>query len=356
MHLFFREKDFYFFEKQYFLSLIMKKLNKFKITVKKLVFKYFSKSTLWSRLHYSIIPSSFYGEHLALFSGIYRNVTEDANLGNFRRNIHRIEKGLTTSPIKKVFAESYIIETVESLKKLNQSSIDLPTISWGFYVIHQYFMIVERTEVISKAITIFEQIKPLKEVQVYKPYYAVDRNIAKISFTDFLELNQQRRSIRYYLNKTVPRDLLENAIKVALYSPSACNRQPFMFRIIDDLLLLKDAVLLPNGTLTFSDNIKTMVFIIGDLSNYFDERDKHLIYIDGSLAAMNFVLALEILGLSSCIINWPDIPQNNIKLKNFLKLNSWEQCIMAISVGYASPDCAIPSSEKKDVKTVVKFN
>ena len=50
-----------------------------------------------------------------------------------------------------------------------------------------------------------------------------------------------------------------------------------------------------------------IIVIVGELDAYEYDRDRHLIYIDGSLAAMTFMLALETLGLSSCPINWSGV-------------------------------------------------
>lgn len=40
------------------------------------------------------------------------------------------------------------------------------------------------------------------------------------------------------------------------------------------------------GATDFAENLPAMIAIVGDLSAYPYERDRHLIYIDGSLAAM----------------------------------------------------------------------
>ena len=309
-----------------------------------------------SSIYYAFVSRHFHNEHFAVISGISKNKSEIGNMGNFRRNIHRIEKGLITFPAKPVFAESCIIDTVQSLKILIKNSTDTDTIYWALGVLTTYFAKVTETETILCAKKEFHQIKKSETDNFPTIYLASDRTRSNISFEDLFELNLQRRSVRYYQNKIVPRNLVEKAIKLALQAPSACNRQPFMFRIFDEPLLIREAAQLPIGANTFSDNMKMMIFIIGDLSNYFDERDKHLIYIDSSLAVMSFVLALETLGLSSCIINWSDIPANNKKLKLFLNLEKWEQCVMSISVGYADPLCGILSSVKKEYKNVIKYN
>lgn len=305
---------------------------------------------------YYAFSGRFRDEHFAVATGINKNKKMLDNLGNFRRNIHRIEKGLITVPSKPVFAEDYILETVETHIRFLTNDKDVNTSTWANGILTKYFESVKDTPVIASARKRFEQVNTPKIDENISPYCSRERSLGAVNYESFLKLCQQRRSVRYYTNQTVERSLIEKAIQTATLSPSACNRQPFQYRIIDDPELLKKAVKLPKGATTFADNIPVLVFLIGDLSNYFSERDRHLIYIDSSLSSMSFLYALETLGLSSCIINWSDISENNLKLKKLLNLDDWEQCILTISVGYAAAEGGIPISCKKDTRNIIKYN
>jgi nitroreductase len=63
------------------------------------------------------------------------------------------------------------------------------------------------------------------------------------------------------------------------------------------------------GTSGFYENFPCVVVLIGKVRAFPFERDRHVIYFDASLAAMAFQFALEVQGVSSCCINWPDIPE-----------------------------------------------
>ena len=325
--------------------------------MQKLFAPLFTVSSYLTCLYY-FFSGDFKDEQFAVLNGIqkYRKQEGAGRISYLRRNIHRIEKGLITEPRKLVFAETYIEKTVQMLKEMIFQPEDLATNKWALGVLTQYFDTVNKTEKIKNANKEFIKIKNGSENNLPCTYNSNKRIQANVSYDDILQLNMQRRSVRYYLNKKVPHELIEKAILVALQAPSACNRQPYIFRIVDDENFLKEAVKLPPGANNFSNNIKMMVFVIGDLSYYFDEKDKHLIYIDSSLAVMNFIIALETLGLSSCVINWADIPVRNNSLVRLLKLKKWERCVTTISVGYANPEGGIPSSLKKELQTVVKYN
>jgi len=96
--------------------------------------------------------------------------------------------------------------------------------------------------------------------------------------------------------------------------------------------------------------------VIGRLRAYPEERDRHVIYIDGALAAMSFMLALETVGLSSCAINWPDVAAHEEKIAKLLGLAPDERVVMLIGFGHADPDGKIPYSAKKPLASMRHWN
>ncbi len=51
---------------------------------------------------------------------------------------------------------------------------------------------------------------------------------------------KERRSIRNYLDKEVPKEIIEEIIEAGKYAPSAENRQPWKFIVITDKVLIKE--------------------------------------------------------------------------------------------------------------------
>ena len=50
----------------------------------------------------------------------------------------------------------------------------------------------------------------------------------------FIELVRHRTSCRAYDPKPVPRDYLERMLEAARLAPSACNKQPWRFAVVED--------------------------------------------------------------------------------------------------------------------------
>jgi len=190
----------------------------------------------------------------------------------------------------------------------------------------------------------------------YIPYEKNNAILSTITFDQLTLLFEQRRSVRWYDKKPIPRNLIEKAINIAALAPSACNRQPFNFHYIDEHKEVKSIAELAMGTKGFSDNLPAIFVITGDLSAYPYERDRHIIYIDASLAAMQLMLALETLGLSTCPINWPDIESRELGMQKKLGLSIEERPVMLLSVGYAKKSGKIPFSQKKDSSLLLKYH
>ena len=136
----------------------------------------------------------------------------------------------------------------------------------------------------------------------------------RVTFEQFRALAERRRSVRWFLVQPVPRELIDRAVVAAGLSPSACNRQPFVLRIFDEPTLVQEVSAIPLGTEGYNENIPVIIVVVGRLRSFFHERDRHLIYIDGSLAAMSLALALKALGLSTCSINWADLATQERKM------------------------------------------
>jgi len=145
-------------------------------------------------------------------------------------------------------------------------------------------------------------------------------------------------------------------VAVAALSPSACNLQPFEFRVFDKPELTEKVASIATGTVGFGHNFPTIVVLLGKLHAWPGEQDRHLIYIDASLAAMAFLLALEAQGLSSCCLNWPELEPQERRMGKLLGLEPDERVIMLITLGYPDPEGLVTYSQKKPWAELRSFN
>lgn len=328
--------------------------------------KFFSKTRLGSSFYYFAVNSQFRREMHAVLNGRVKHLKESTNqkesLYTLVRNIHRIEKGLLMIPRREVFAVDFLVETLDQFESIfvsNQCVVG-SQIKWAYDVLKEYFQVTAQHIVIDRQRDRFQKIiSDFGEGNLYVrsiPYRRNMENRPQISYEDFLQLTKFRRSVRWFLQERVPRDLVDKALLAANQSPSACNRQPFEYRIIDDPELLKEVVNIPMGIKGYQHNVPMLIVTIGNLDAYFNERDRHVIYIDASLSNMSLILALETLKLSSCSINWPDIEHLEEKMSKSLKLQPHQRPIMCMAVGYPDPEGMVAYSEKMNLDSLRKFN
>ena len=335
------------------------------LSVELAYFRFITAVPFFSSVHYGLLSSSFRREHHGVARGkkryLVRQQQHQLNRYLLRRNIHRLEKGLLMRPRRPVFAVDYIGETVTGLQNAIQSEDhDEGEIKWACDVLQAYFQAVslENTAVLD-AKNKFDMLTiGLTQTNdcSFIPYARDLTESPTIDYKQLLALAERRRSVRWYRPQLVPRKLVDQALHVAGLSPSACNRQPFEFRIYDDPDLIGNIGSLPLGTAGFYPNFPMIIVIVGKLEAYFRERDRHLIYIDSSLAAMSFMFALETLGLSSCAINWGEVADREQKMCQLLHLEPDERPIMLMSVGYADESGLVAYSQKRDLDHIRSYN
>jgi nitroreductase len=318
-------------------------------------------------LFYGLTPSFAWEQRAALYGRIMHQREVQTLSGEgmrycLRRSIHRIEKGLIMRPRREVFAESYIEQAVEQFARLARNGDPAgpngdPLLPWAADVLGAYFAAVNSSPAIDRARARYHEVIRHTGYQPgeCRPYYR-DLRPLSISYEDLLELARRRRSVRWYQQKPVPRELIDRAIEVARWSPSACNRQPFEFRIFDDPELVRKIAGLPMGAAHFFERFPCVVVVVGKMRAFALERDRHLIYLDAGLAAMAFQFALEVQGVSSCSINWPEIPHLERRMQQALSLNMDDRPVLLISLGYPDPEGMVPFSQKKSLDELRSYN
>jgi nitroreductase len=341
-------------------------LLKFRVRVLIASVWFFSRSRFLASLYYCFFNRQFAREHQSVLKGRLVYLQEKGANKNsstlLRRNIHRIEKGLIMRPKKKIFALNYIQETVRAFHiACNNDTHDAQELKWARDILTMYFSVV-KLNLLNPAIKkMFDSANgsrsdiDIDDEESSIPYYFFNKKKSQITTKQFLALCIQRRSVRWFEQKMVARSLLEQAIEIASLAPSACNRQPYQFHIANDKILSQKLINIPLGTKGFGQNVPCTIVVTADLGYYPTERDRHLIYIDSTLASMQLMLALETLGLSSCPINWPDIEDKEQQMASLLELADTVRPIMLIAVGYGLVDGKIPYSQKKSGGQLINY-
>lgn len=166
---------------------------------------------------------------------------------------------------------------------------------------------------------------------------------------NFMDLVNKRDSARRYLDKPVPRELVDQCLEAARLAPSACNSQPWSFIIIDDREKINEIVdKTMSGLYSLNKFVKTapvLIVAITENSVYYARmggmfRGVQYNLIDIGITCDHLTLRAAELDLGTCWLGW----FNEKKLKKILDLPKSTQIDIVLSLGY--PDPAVPTRKK----------
>ncbi len=172
---------------------------------------------------------------------------------------------------------------------------------------------------------------------------------------NFSELCLKRESTRSYIDKPVDRKIIEEILKDAINSPSACNSQPWKFVVCEngktlanyitreDLPINKWANQVPVYIVLCETKAKLMSILTCD--------SQHYAAFDAGSAATTICYSATEKGVSSCIIGCFD----EQGIKDFLSIPEDVKVKMLIALGY-SESTEPRAKMRKDFDTLVSFN
>lgn len=169
----------------------------------------------------------------------------------------------------------------------------------------------------------------------------------------FRVLAEARRSVRDFLPRRVDDEVLQEAVRIAQLSPSACNRQPCRVYLVSDDERKQTLLSYQNGNRGFGHLAPHVAIVTADEQCFFDASERHEPYIDGGLFSMSFILALRTQGVGSCCLNWCVPPANDKAVHRLFDVPASQRIVMLIAIGYAPDDCMVPRSPRRDTAGIL---
>ncbi len=195
----------------------------------------------------------------------------------------------------------------------------------------------------------------------------------------FYDLMNQRRSVRYFSEKAVPRELIELAITTASTSPSGAHRQPWRFVAIGNSQIKRQIrmaaeaeerisyesrmppewleALAPMGTNWEKPYLERVPWIVVVFEETYglgpDGSHCKNYYVKESvgMACGLFIAALQNMGLATLT----HTPSPMKFLSDLLGRPANEKPFVLIPVGYAAKNCTVPDLKRKPIQDVVEW-
>ena len=160
-----------------------------------------------------------------------------------------------------------------------------------------------------------------------------------------VDLILSRRSIRRYENKNIPEEILQQILETGRQAPSAANRQPIRFVIVNDHDILKN--LCDNLITRFVKNAPVVIVGCADIKSLLTGK---WAVVDTTIAMQNMVIAAWALGIGSCWIG----ACNEKKVKKLLKIPDKWKVVALLTFGY--PAEQPKQKKKKPIEKMFSFN
>ncbi len=160
---------------------------------------------------------------------------------------------------------------------------------------------------------------------------------------------KERRSVRVFQDKVVPKERIDDVIEAASYAPSACNQQLWKFVVITDQkikdLLVNEAKC---GKIIQTSPVVIAVFYVEQKG-----MDRFTNYMSASAAIQNMLLRAYELGLGAC---WISYRGDQLWAEEILGLSSNDlvELISFVVLGYPAEHPKPP--EKRDLKEIMCKN
>ena len=157
---------------------------------------------------------------------------------------------------------------------------------------------------------------------------------------DVFEAVQQRRSIRAYQDKPVPRETIEKILEAGRLAPSARNSEPWHFIVVTDAE--KRKALSKGMFAKFLTQVPAVIVACGD-----HKASPDWYAVDVGLAVENMVLTATGEGLGTCCVG----SFNEKDVKAVLKIPENFEVIVMIAVGYSAQKVDLSSKLLNLVRT-----
>ena len=207
--------------------------------------------------------------------------------------------------------------------------------------------------------------------------YAPDEMLARARA--FYEEMKQRRTVRDFSDRAVPRALIQDCLRTAGTAPNGANQQPWHFVVVQDLAIKKEIrlaaeeeerafyhgrateewleALAPLGTDEHKPFLETAPYLIAIFAQSYGldangEKIKHYYATESVGIATGFLItALHHAGLATLT----HTPSPMKFLNQILDRPSNERPFLLLVVGYPAENTAVPNISKKSLEEIATF-
>lgn len=270
------------------------------------------------------------------------------------RLYHTIEKGLSYLNYRAGFGKENVAALILSLEQYSKRyDVNKFFYQTALSVLNEYIRKnaeygVEDKELNKRVSALPGKVNEAGRVIRFVPLS--EEELENVSYKKFVET---RHSIRHFSKQPIEMERVENAIKLAQYTPSACNRQGWKTYIIQDKDVLEKVLKNQNGNRGFGQEFDKLLLVVGDLRCFNRDREVFQVYIDGGMYAMRVLDSLYYEKIASVPLSASLTKEQEENVRTLLKIDPAEVLIMFIGIGNYPDECQTTKSERKPAEYII---
>ena len=267
---------------------------------------------------------------------------------------HVVEKGMSLKKVRLGYGQENIKRLISFLKMYVAMGYPVEKVAYrgAISTVKAYIDFhIARTYPVREIEKLFDELGVVNVDNVGGTKVFRKRNDLKTPL-DFKDFVLSRHSARSFSGEPVASTKIYEAIDIARYSPSACNRQSARVYLVHTADMKKKILRMQNGVRGFSDDIDKLLVVTADLSAFEGIEERNQVYIDGGIFAMSLLYALNYEGLAACALNWCTDKMRDKKLREMVRIGESEVIILLIAVGNYPDECYVAKSARKSVEEI----
>lgn len=162
---------------------------------------------------------------------------------------------------------------------------------------------------------------------------------------ELMEAIKKRRSIREYLDKPIPKQVLEKIVDAARFAPTARGLQPWEFVVVTEPVRLKELASLTDHGKFISEARACIAVYCQDTKYYLE---------DGCAATQNILLAATSFGIGSCWVAGDKKPYCS-QVNKLLNVPDSFKLVSLISLGYPRSEKEFKVIKKRSLEEVIHW-
>ena len=270
------------------------------------------------------------------------------------RLYHTIEKGLSYGNYRAGFGRDNVDKLIISLEQYAARGFDTSAFFFETALSCLSAYIQKNKEYGHEDSQLEERIGKLPgKANKYGGSILVSAPVYPESLT-YEQLVTSRHSIRHFSDKPVDMELLKKAIKLAQYTPSACNRQGWRTRIVADKEKMGTILANQNGNRGFGQEFDKLLIVTADLRAQQKGRELFQAFIDGGMYAESVLNSLYSKGIGSVPLSASLTAEQEKNVRAVAGMDDAEVLILFIGVGnYPDGEFLTTRSERKPIEVEV---